>query len=70
MSSRISPFRGPRTHWEAISRGAIQQQLWFQVRRRDENMWQPPSGWHCYMEDTLALSSSSVTPPEQPGMQS
>lgn len=38
----VSP-RGPRTHLEAIIRGASRLRL--QVRRRDENMWQPPARW-------------------------
>lgn len=64
MSSRTSPPGGPRTHLEAISRGAIRLRL--QVRRRDGNMWQPPGRWSWSREDTLARVDPASLPQHRP----
>lgn len=40
--------------WKPLAEEPSGSRLWLQVRRRDENMWQPPAHWSWRVEDTLA----------------
>lgn len=62
MSFRMSPPRGQGHTWKPLAEEPSGSRLWLQVRRRDENMWQPPACWSWSMEDTLGRVAQLMPP--------